>query len=374
VATISCYLPGGKALLPLPESTARLEHLMAYTVQRSPLGGVLEEGPGLVVFDALYGGTSNTIDEPPNDLDILVPGRETNTLEKVVADLQLRGQNFSQALETLGRYFSTRFTYTTWLDQPRFPHKNDTPLSRFLLRTKSGHCEYFATAGVLLLRSAGIPARYAVGYAVHEGSGQNYVVRQRDAHAWCLVWDERHRAWRDFDPTPSTWVTADALDTSFMQKLADIWARVTFEISKFRWGQSHLRQYFLWALVPILALLLYQIVFRKRHRLWGRKGPRSNQGSSWPGLDSEFYELEEKLAKRGLERRPSEPLSTWLRRVSGDEALVHLDTPLRELLILHYRYRFDPRGLSSNERQQLRAEARTCLATLDQPASLVAAD
>ena len=62
-------------------------------------------------------------------------------------------------------------------------------MSRFLLRTRSGHCEYFATATVLLLRQLGIPARYAVGYAVHEATGRKYVVRQRDAHAWCLVWN-----------------------------------------------------------------------------------------------------------------------------------------------------------------------------------------
>jgi transglutaminase-like putative cysteine protease len=49
---------------------------------------------------------------------------------------------------------------------------NETPLARFLLRTRSGHCEYFATATVLLLRQLGIPARYAVGYAVHEASGR----------------------------------------------------------------------------------------------------------------------------------------------------------------------------------------------------------
>jgi transglutaminase-like putative cysteine protease len=366
VVNIACYLAGGKALLPLPETTARLEHLLAYNVSRSPLGGVLEEGPGLVVFDALYGGTSATIDEPPGDQDLSLPGRETNTLEEVVSNLHLRGQNFSQAVQTLARFFSTQFTYTTWQDQARFPRKNDTPLSRFLLRTRSGHCEYFATAGVLLLRSAGIPARYAVGYAVHEGSGQNYIVRQRDAHAWCLVWDQRHRAWRDFDPTPSTWVAADAQDSSLMQKLSDLWARVTFEISKFRWGQSHIRQYILWALIPVLALLLYQIIFRKRNRLWGRKGTKSNPAASWPGLDSEFYELEEKLAERGLERRPSEPLSAWLRRVSGDEALARVRMPLRELLALHYRYRFDPRGLTSNERQKLRSQAKTCRATLDQ--------
>ncbi len=42
-----------------------------------------------------------------------------------------------------------------------------------------------------MLRRLGVPARYAVGYYVHEGNGENhYVVRERDAHAWCLVWNQ----------------------------------------------------------------------------------------------------------------------------------------------------------------------------------------
>ena len=47
------------------------------------------------------------------------------------------------------------------------PRTEATPLADFLLRTRSGHCEYYATATVLLLRAAGIPARYAHANAVH---------------------------------------------------------------------------------------------------------------------------------------------------------------------------------------------------------------
>jgi transglutaminase-like putative cysteine protease len=363
---IACYLPGGKALLPLPEGSARLEHLLAYNVWKSPLGGVLEEGPGLVVFDAHY-GPGKTIDEPPDeadDADVSLPDHETNTLAQVVAQLHLQGQDLGQALQTLGRFFSTQFTYSTWRDQPRAFRRNETPLTRFLLNSRSGHCEYFATAAVLLLRSIGIPARYAVGYAVHEGSGHSFVVRQSDAHAWCLVWDEQRHAWRDFDPTPASWIALDAQRTTWLQKLSDLWTRLAFEVSKFRWGQSHLRQYLLWVLFPVMAFLLYQIVFRKRHRRRGAKGSRSNP--PWPGLDSEFYELEQKLARCGVERHSSEPLSEWLRRIAGDQSLAQLDLPLQEILALHYRYRFDPYGLSSTERDHLRFQARCCLVTLEQ--------
>ena len=407
---ISCYLPGGKALLPLPEGSARLEHLLFYNIWKSPLGGVLEDGPGLVVFDALY-GPGKTIDEPadesPDSLDLSLPEHDTNTLAQVVSELHLEGQTLNHALLTLAHFFSTRFTYSTWQEQPRAWARNETPLKRFLLHSRSGHCEYFATAAVLLLRSVGFPARYAVGYAVHEGSGQEYVVRQRDAHAWCLVWDHQRRAWRDFDPTPPSWVAADAQHMTLLQRLADLWARLCFEISKFRWGQSHVRQYLFYALTPIMAFLLYQIIFRKRHGFWRTKN--SFAQPAWPGLDSEFYQLIQALAQRGLARDPCETLSEWLRRVARDPALSGLRLPLQEhlsgfratadeknqasaveftgpmrvgknvevleeLLALHYRYRFDPQGLNTIQRDLLRTRTRDYIAALaqaPQPASLV---
>src|SRR6266851_4629986 len=84
-----------------------------------------------------------------------------------------------RALRAIHGFFQNKFTYSTWQERDRLTSTNETPLARFLLRSRSGHCEYFATATVLLLRQLHIPARYAVGYAVHEHSGQKYVVRQR---------------------------------------------------------------------------------------------------------------------------------------------------------------------------------------------------
>src|SRR5579883_170468 len=206
---ISCYVPGGKALLPLPRGVGRLENLLAYNVWKNPLGAVLEEGPGLVVFDALY-GPGPSMDSPAEDVDLTLPERDMPALEQVVDELHLQGQTIDQALQTLSRFFSTQFTYSTWFEQDRSSHRSEPPLTRFLLHTRSGHCEYFATAAAVLLRKIGIPTRYAVGYAVHEGDGKNWVVRQRDGHAWTLVWDDRHKTWREFDPTPAAWVSMDA--------------------------------------------------------------------------------------------------------------------------------------------------------------------
>ncbi len=74
------------------------------------------------------------------------------------------------------------------------------PISNFILQRKAAHCEYFASAAVIMLRAAGVPTRYVSGYFAHEGDGKDrMMVRQRDAHAWAESW------------VPGTgWVTVDA--------------------------------------------------------------------------------------------------------------------------------------------------------------------
>ncbi len=137
-----------------------------------------------------------------------------------------------------------------------------------------------------------------------------------------------------------------------------------FELAKFRWGQTHLRQYILWAVTPVLALLLYQIIFRSRRRLPAPSVAEPGSAGRWPGLDSEFYQIEKRLAERGVRRQPSEPLSAWLRRAGAAASSTDMRSRLQTLLILHYRYRFDPQGLNQADRDALRREADGCLARL----------
>ena len=67
---------------------------------------------------------------------------------------------------------------------------------------------------------------------------------------------------------------------------------------------------------------------------------------------------------RGATRQPGEPLSAWLLRAGADPALADVRNRLRELLTLHYRYRFDPEGLNRTDRDALRREASGCLARM----------
>lgn len=358
VVSIACYLPGGKGLLPLPPGATRLDDLVNVEVKRNPLGAVLDSGPGLVVFESAY-GPGPTADSTPTDADLDASTRsskEGSALDAVLEELNLKSKTLDDALFVLRSFFQTKFAYALWDARNVVTRTNETPLSRFLIETRRGHCEYFATATVLLLRKAGFPARYAVGYAVNEASGSGYVVRQRDAHAWCLVW--RNGAWEDFDTTPGGWVAAEAKRRSPFQFASDFFSRLWFEFAKFRWGQSQVRQYILWGLVPVLGALLYQIVSRVRRQRARRDEQPTSQ--AWPGLDSEFFQLERLLASRGFIRPSSEPLSVWLRRAADAPALGGLRPALEELLRLHYRYRFDPRGIEPVERQTLRDRARAC--------------
>jgi protein-glutamine gamma-glutamyltransferase len=386
---IACYLHGrdknsgnSLGLLPLPSGSTRLQNLLAYVLQKNTEGAVLAEGPGLLQFDAFY-GPGATIDGPPEtntietistDIaempfpgtitnraigpDLQVPTNEVPALEKVVSDLDLRGKSEEQALRSVSEFFAGKFTYRLWQDADNAHGKKETALGRFLLTTRAGHCEYFATATVLLLREAGIPARYAVGYSVSEQGMGGYLVRQRDAHAWCLVWNQQKHVWEDFDTTPP-----DAEHDAGSLWMSDTWWWARFQFSKLRWGQTHLREYIFIGLLPVLALLLLQIV-RQRRRRRGDKNAAARRAVEWPGLDSEFYEIEKLLAQRGLPRGRNEALADWLERAAADPSLADLKSPLRDLLRLHYRYRFDPKGLSAADREELRSVARSCLEKL----------
>lgn len=378
---IACYLDGYEndtpaGLLPLPTGTARLEDLHAYLLSRNSAGAVLAQGPRLLMFDALY-GPGATIDGPPEveakASDLAVEPAERRALDQVIDELQLEGRSQAEVLRALAGFFNTRFTYRTWQARPRERDRTLTPLARFLTKDRAGHCEYFATATVLLLRRLGIPARYAVGYAVHETSGDGYVVRLRDAHAWTLVWEPEQKLWVDFDTTPGSWVQEEEKLRSPLEWLRDAWSRLGFEVSKLRWGQTKLRQYLLGITIPGLLLLLYQVLFRRGRKRQGQPKSDADFLTNWPGLDSDFYQLEQAIARRGVPREPSEPLNEWLRRVATTPDFSNLSGPLRELLRLHYRYRFDPLGLAPEDRQALHEQTRTCLERLsraEQPAAL----
>jgi protein-glutamine gamma-glutamyltransferase len=98
------------------------------------------------------------------------------------------------------RWLGRELSYT--LDLPA--SRRETSLEHFLFVRRAGHCEYFSTAMVVLLRSAGIPARNVTGFLGGEWSrtGGYLAVTQNQAHSWVEVRIPGY-GWIPFDPTPA---------------------------------------------------------------------------------------------------------------------------------------------------------------------------
>lgn len=97
-------------------------------------------------------------------------------------------------------YLRTRYGYTLQLPvrQPK------DPIANFLFERRQGHCEYFASAMAVMLRTLGIPSRVVTGFRSDEFNDitGNYVVRAKDAHAWVEAYFPGY-GWQTFDPTPA---------------------------------------------------------------------------------------------------------------------------------------------------------------------------
>jgi protein-glutamine gamma-glutamyltransferase len=77
------------------------------------------------------------------------------------------------------------------------------PLDDFLMVTKRGNCEYFASSLAVMLRMAGIPARLIGGYrgGYYNNAGKYYLVTQQNAHVWVEAYRPGY-GWSRLDPTP----------------------------------------------------------------------------------------------------------------------------------------------------------------------------
>ena len=159
-----------------------------------------------------YEGTSNLPNVTPSDLRKSPTGYAEAIREgylqlplldprivKLAHDVTTGSKNEFDKAASIERYLKTRYAYTLNLTGP----KVDDPLAYFLFVRRAGHCEYFATAMTVMLRTLGIPARYVGGFLPGEYNdlAGDYIVRQSDAHTWVEAYFPRY-GWVTFDPTP----------------------------------------------------------------------------------------------------------------------------------------------------------------------------
>jgi transglutaminase-like putative cysteine protease len=329
---VSTWLAEGRALLALPGATYRLDGLRVERAERNPLGAVrVALGPDPLTYRAAFDARTQT-DAPPAADDLEVPASLDPLLARVASTVGTHtdAQHF---VDRLAAFFATRFTYSLSLTaaggQPR-------DLARFLETDRRGHCEYFATATVLLLRQAGIPARYAVGYAVNEYSPleNQYLARRRDAHAWALAWIDGR--WVDVDTTPGSWFAEESRDASPLQPVYDLLSWLNYQLAQWRSRDSGVQGTVpLLALAGLLAAALGWRLYRRRARVAAQRGgtthaPAAARSVLQPALDA--------LARRGHLRPPGTPLLRWARELTLADADARM--LLLDAVRLQYALRF----------------------------------
>jgi transglutaminase-like putative cysteine protease len=357
-------VPRKYAFLSVPLGTAQLRNLNANIVETNRYAVIRSrENPGLVDFQARFGpGSPEAAPEvgQARAVDLSIPGEEMEAVEAAAKEIDVENLAPTEQAAAIVGYFASRFRYTTYQDSRTLRGHGISPLSEFLLNTRAGHCEFFASATVLLLRHYGIPARYVIGYAIQEDSrdGDSYVIRERDGHAWANAFINGR--WTEVDSTPPDWEKREKDALPFYQPLADAWQNLTFGFLEWRWlgERAFFKSVAPWLLLPLAIFLFWRVFGRKMTR---RQKPGAAKRRD-QGADSELYLLEKRLKHSGLARQPEETAARWLARVSEEKPV--LNDPLKTLLSVHYKYRFDPLGLSPAERETLRSRARECLAQL----------
>jgi transglutaminase-like putative cysteine protease len=149
----------------------------------------------------------------PASLDPRIPELAEQLAENAGTDLAVARQ--------LERGLKTQYGYTLQL-----PGGVKDPLADFLFDRRAGHCEDFATALAVLLRTRGIPSRVVVGFNGGERAAGEYLVRAGDAHAWVEA-DIEGTVVR-LDATPPQ--HRSAAGTGFLA-----WALARWEALQIRW-------------------------------------------------------------------------------------------------------------------------------------------
>lgn len=339
--------------LPLPGSPTAIQDFNLDGAEINPLGTVrIFPKKSIIEGNVRWGEEESPEADPWPEIDVAVDTLEKETLQQIVEELGLMElPTVHSKIARITQWFNDEFTYTRYLTigQPRM--SLPSPLSIFLTNAKRGHCEYFASAGTLLLRASGVPARYCVGYTVMEKDAkrEEWIIRGTHAHAWVRAWDPDRGAWIDFDPTPSNWIDVELGNNHETPWLADAYQR--FKEDFFLWRNRPGNR--LAATIIMWTLGLGVLTFIAR-RLWRSKivvsNSMPNPYSAEATTQTPLHTLE-KQASRLLGVRPSGlTYSTWLQKLCNHGLPPE---PLDEALQLHQSMRFDPKPISPKNEVKL---------------------
>ncbi|QNN23851.1 transglutaminase domain-containing protein [Planctomycetales bacterium ZRK34] len=250
----------------------------------------------------------------------------------------------------LTKWFSENFEYQRGMK--RLTSKD--PVLEFLEDRRKGHCEFFATAAALMLRTVKIPTRYVTGFvADEEGLGDVWIARRKDAHAWVEAYLGPDVGWTLVEATPASARPATAPVEGFSRYTQ--WVRNQWD----RLMQIFLSGGFmamLGALWDMLVSLLQRIpiwtwlvfigagvawVFRANIRAYLGGGHDAHQPHRVLALQRQLADAEKLLARHGLRRPPSMTVGRYLARLREAD---HIPQQVRQqaepLLVEYQTHRF----------------------------------
>jgi transglutaminase-like putative cysteine protease len=140
-----------------------------------------------------YKADSTRYRELPAKLDPRIPALTRDIIQKSDA------RTWYDASRAVESYLRDNYGYTLEMKA-----SGPDPLADFLFNVKQGHCEYFATALAIMLRTQGIATRIVNGFLPGEynQAAGALTVRQSDAHSWVEVYFPDTNSWVTFDATP----------------------------------------------------------------------------------------------------------------------------------------------------------------------------
>ena len=329
-----------EAALPLPGSVASLQSLDLEGVEINPLGTVRVFPKRSIIEGIVRWNDMPSPESPPwPEQDLGVSTLERETVQETAAMLGLKELPTTAAkVARIRQWFEDDFSYTRYLTIGQARFAKPTAIGVFLTTSKRGHCEYFATAATLLLREAGVPARYCVGYAVMERDMKRneFVIRGVHGHAWARFWDAERSEWADFDATPPGWLGMETGGETKSMRLADTYQR--FKEDFFLWRNRPANRIAATIVMWLLGGGVFVFVAR---RLWRSKVTLGAEGAAAAAAEhrTPLHGLERQARRILGPRPPGVTFAAWLG--SLPEHCVPA-SELGEAITLHQRLRFDP--------------------------------
>lgn len=166
--------------------------------------------PGLEALksdDEIYSSADNRYLQLPEKMD--------ERIADLTGRITAKSLNRYDKAKAVENYLQTQFGYSLEMKA-----QGEEPLADFLFNVREGHCEYFATAMAIMLRSQGIATRVVNGFQQGEYNemADVFVIRQKDAHSWVEVYFPGENAWIQFDPTPYAESGNTASSTGILKK------------------------------------------------------------------------------------------------------------------------------------------------------------